>query len=121
MNKSDLPRLLEEDKLTGFENVLSVSALRGEGLDALGSVIAELFPLPGAAVGEILTNARQAEAAKRALEAMEAARSAMELGFTPDAVLTGVEEAMESLAELTGRRVREDVTDRIFARFCVGK
>ena len=44
-----------------------------------------------------------------------------EQGFTPDAVLTGVEEAMEALAELTGRRIREDVTERIFARFCVGK
>ena len=38
-------------------------------------------------------------------------------GFTREAV----EEAMEALAELTGRRVREDVTNRIFARFCVGK
>ena len=101
--------------------MLRVSALRGEGLDALGETVAELFPLPTAAVGEILTNARQAEAAKRALEAMDAARIAMEQGFTPDAVLTGVEEAMEALAELTGRRVREDVTNRIFARFCVGK
>ena len=121
INKSDLPRKLDEAKLAAFDRVLRVSALRGEGLDALGETVAELFPLPTAAVGEILTNARQAEAAKRALEAMDAARIAMEQGFTPDAVLTGVEEAMEALAELTGRRVREDVTNRIFARFCVGK
>ena len=121
VNKSDLPQRLDTAKLAGFERVLCVSALRGEGLEALGTAVAELFPLPGAAVGEILTNARQAEAAGRALEAMEAAEEAMEQGFTPDAVLSSVEEAMEALAELTGRRVREDVTDRIFARFCVGK
>ena len=41
--------------------------------------------------------------------------------MTPDAVLTGLEDAMEALARLTGRSVTEDVTDSIFRRFCVGK
>ena len=41
--------------------------------------------------------------------------------MTPDAVLTDVEGALEALAELTGRAVREDVVERIFSRFCVGK
>jgi tRNA modification GTPase len=41
--------------------------------------------------------------------------------MSPDAVLTDVEEAMSALGELTGRSVREDVTGRIFERFCVGK
>ena len=41
--------------------------------------------------------------------------------MTPDAVLTDVEAALERLGELTGRAVREDVVDRIFSRFCVGK
>ena len=121
INKCDLPQKLDRERLGGFARVLSVSALTGEGLAALGETVAELFPLPAAAVGEILTNVRQAGAARRALDALAAARAAMEAGFTPDAVLTGVEDAMEALAELTGRRIREDVTDRIFARFCVGK
>ena len=42
-------------------------------------------------------------------------------GMTPDIVLTETERAMQSLGELTGRSVREDVTNRIFERFCVGK
>lgn len=41
--------------------------------------------------------------------------------MTPDAVLVDVEAAMESLGEATGRVVREDITNRIFERFCVGK
>ena len=41
--------------------------------------------------------------------------------MTPDAVLVDVEGAMEALGQLTGRSVREDVTGRIFERFCVGK
>ena len=69
----------------------------------------------------MLTNARQAEAAGRALQSVERAREALSAGVTPDALLTDVEQAMEALGELTGRHIREDVTDRIFERFCVGK
>ena len=57
----------------------------------------------------------------RAADYLRAAVNAMEGGWPPDAVLTECEGAMDALAELTGRRVREDVTDRIFSRFCVGK
>jgi tRNA U34 5-carboxymethylaminomethyl modifying GTPase MnmE/TrmE len=45
----------------------------------------------------------------------------LQLGLTPDAVLTDVEEAMEAMGEVTGATVREDITARIFERFCVGK
>ena len=49
------------------------------------------------------------------------AREALEAGVTPDALLTDVEEALSALGELTGQSVREDITARIFERFCVGK
>ena len=45
----------------------------------------------------------------------------MSAGLTPDIVLTETEGAMQALGELTGRSIREDITNRIFARFCVGK
>ena len=61
------------------------------------------------------------EAIGRALESLRAAREAMLLGVTPDAVLTEAEEAMAAIGELTGASIREDITNRIFARFCVGK
>ena len=100
---------------------LRISALTGAGLGELEDAVTALFPAPAVPAGEILTNARQAEAVERALKSLSEARQAMERGVTPDAVLTLAEEAMEALGELTGRTVREDVTDRIFARFCVGK
>ncbi len=122
VNKCDLPLRLEEARLEGsFSAVCHVSALEGTGLDAIAAAVAALFPLPGTQMGEILTNARQAEAAGRALEALEAAEAALTAGITPDAVLTEVEGAMAALGELTGKNIREDVTERIFSRFCVGK
>ena len=101
---------------------VEVSALTGEGLDRLGTLVAELFPKEEAIpYGQLLTNARQEEAASRAREAVRRAREALQAGVTPDALLTDVEEALSALGELTGQSVREDVTDRIFSKFCVGK
>ena len=57
----------------------------------------------------------------RAAESLRAALEALDQGLTPDLVLTESETAMSALGELTGRSVRQDVTDRIFQRFCVGK
>ena len=71
--------------------------------------------------GSILTNARQFGALTRAEEALSRAERALRGGMTPDAVLTDVEEAMQALGEVLGRTVREDITNRIFERFCVGK
>ena len=101
---------------------VELSSKTGEGLDNLAQAVAELFPRDaGSGYGELLTNARQAQAAQRALEGVRRAREALELGVTPDALLTDVEEALSALGELTGQSVREDVTARIFQRFCVGK
>ena len=101
--------------------VVSLSSVTGDGMDELERVIAEQFPLPEVPAGEVLTNVRQADAVKRAIEYMRSALDAMRAGMTPDIVLTETEGAMSALGELSGRTVREDVTNRIFQRFCVGK
>ena len=122
LNKSDLPAVLSaEDFTADFDRVCIVSAKEHTGLASLEEAVAALFPLPDAPAGEILTNARHADAVSRALESLRAALDAMQLGVTPDAVLTEAEEAMSALGELTGASIREDITNRIFSRFCVGK
>ena len=119
LSKRDLDAVTEhiETRLP----VIPVSSVTGEGLDALEQAIAALFPLPDTPAGEILTNARQRDAVARAVEDLRAALDALEQGLTPDLVLTETEGAMAALGELSGRSVREDVTNRIFQRFCVGK
>ena len=122
LNKSDRPAALRaEDFEADFDAVCVLSALEQTGLDALEQAVSALFPMPEVPAGEILTNARQADAVRRALESIRAALDALELGVTPDAVLTETEGAMGAIGELTGRSVREDITGRIFERFCVGK
>ena len=119
VNKSDLPQQADLSNLT--QAPLVISAKEGSGLDALETEIAQRFPSGTEQQGELLTNARQAEAAQRAEQALEAVRDGLKSGMSPDAVLSDVEFAMTALAEVTGRRITEDVTARIFSRFCVGK
>ena len=122
VNKSDLPRALDVGALADrFDNVLSVSAATGAGLDTLTDAIAAQFPSGETAGGALLTNARQADAIRRALDSVRAAKGALQSGMTPDVVLTEVEQAENALGELTGRTAREDMVARIFERFCVGK
>ena len=101
---------------------VSLSALTGEGLDKLEEAVAALFPAgdPGEA-GSLLTDQRQEDAARRARDALRRGRAALEDGLTPDAVLTDAEEALDAVGELTGRTAREEIVERIFSRFCVGK
>ena len=137
VNKSDLPSVLDVNDLAklGIENC-TVSALSGEGLDSLDEEIRKLFPVfegeqsermvsytrPEQYVrGELITNARQAEAISRAKASICLAISALTASVTPDAVLTDLESALAAIGEVTGKTIREDIVSRIFERFCVGK
>ncbi len=120
INKSDLGKTVQPGELP-FMTILPVSIKEGTGLEQLPEVLEEMFGGGMPCDGSILTNARQYDACRRAYEAMLESLKGLKLGQTPDAVLTDVEAAMEAMGEVTGATVREDITARIFERFCVGK
>ena len=120
INKTDLGNAVEPGDLP-FMNVIYICAKTGEGLDQLSDVVEVLFENETPCDGSVLTNARQFDAIRRAYDAMTRSLKGLRLGLTPDAVLTDVEEAMLAMGEVTGATVREDITNRIFERFCVGK
>lgn len=122
VNKADLPQVLDTAALrVRFGEVIPLSARSGAGVDALCRAVEELFAGGETPRGELLTNARQAESAQCALDAVRRAEQALRSGLSPDAVLTDAEEALEALAEFSGKRVRDDLVATIFSRFCVGK
>ena len=122
LNKADLPCAVAEEAVRSrFDRVVRLCAKTGEGLETLAQMVDELYPMGDAPRGELLTNARQADAVGRALTAVAAAREALDMGLTPDAVLTDAETALEALGELNGKSIREDLVATIFSRFCVGK
>ena len=120
LNKTDLPAAVVPSDLP-FDWVVPMCAKTGDGLEQLEHAMDCLFGDEIPCDGSILTNTRQAEAVARAGKAIENALEAMGQSMTPDAVLVDVEAAMEALGEITGQVMREEITNRIFSRFCVGK
>ena len=120
INKSDLGAEVIPSDLP-FMQVIPVCAKTGEGLEQLANAVDAMFANETPCDGSILTNPRQYDAIRRAYESMLSALQGLKLGQTPDAVLIDVEAAMEAMGEVTGNTVREDITARIFERFCVGK
>jgi tRNA modification GTPase len=123
VNKSDLPRQVDLEALeAAFLYVLPVSARTGAGLEALDSAVRRIFAADAPACdGGTLTNLRQAEAVARAAKALAETAAALNRGVTPDAALTGLEDALGALEECTGLRASEDILTQVFSRFCVGK
>ena len=121
VNKADVENAVVPAEVADMDCCI-VSALTGQGISDLEKRITSMFAsgvkIPA---GEVLTNARHADAIKRALDSVVTAKNAMEMSVTPDAVLTEIEDALSAIGEITGRTMRDDVTDRIFSRFCVGK
>ena len=120
MNKTDLNRQIAPSDLP-FTQIIPISAKTKMGLDLLADAVDTMFAGQSPCDGSILTNPRQYDACRRAYDALLRSIQGCLLGLTPDAVLTDVESAMEAMGEVTGATVREDITARIFERFCVGK
>ena len=95
---------------------LAVSAVTGEGLDALRKAIAEAVA-PGGMESALITNTRHVQALEEALAALESAQVAPE----GDCQATDLRAALTALGAITGEEVDEAVVERIFSRFCVGK
>jgi len=125
-NKVDLPRArtAPEAGALGLTSVAPVSAARGTGLDALRSALAAA--LEGEAAGE--AGALGRDVARRHVRGLEAARAELELareglaaGQPLDLVAEHLRRATLGLDEIRGTTTPEDLLDRIFARFCLGK
>ena len=100
-----------------------ISALSGEGLDALEQALVETV-LSGqvtASEAPMVTNPRHKEALERALDHVLAAGEAHGRGELPELLAIDLSAAVQALGEITGQAAGEDLIEAIFANFCVGK
>lgn len=114
-NKSDLAPAWER------QDAIPVCALTGHGFDALREAIVGALDVGPVADEPALTNVRHIELVQRAQEALIRARAAAGGGTPEEFVLADLQEARGWLEEVTGRRTTEDLLERIFSTFCVGK
>lgn len=123
INKTDLGVEIDSDYIKNtLKYVVEISAKNGEGYEELAQIIAKIAGTEDFNPSEgILANERQRNAVVNAKKALTEAKNALEIGMTFDAVEVALEEAIESILELTGERVSEVVVDNVFHNFCVGK
>ncbi|MBR4942130.1 MAG: tRNA uridine-5-carboxymethylaminomethyl(34) synthesis GTPase MnmE [Clostridia bacterium] len=115
--KSDLPQ-----KRPVPENALVLSNVTGDGIDRLKAELSRRLGLGSVSPdGSLVTNRRQADALRRAADFALRAADTLACGLTPDIAWVDTEAALSAVGEVTGRSVSEDILDRIFQRFCVGK
>ena len=123
INKTDLEPRLDTDYITErIQNCVFVSAKNDENTDELRRLIEKLAGTndfdPSAG---IIANERQRTAVQSAVKTLKEAKTALDLGFTMDAVTVSISEAIDHLMELTGEKAGEEIVDRVFHNFCVGK
>lgn len=123
INKSDLESKIDNEYIKqSFQQYVYISAKSGDGLTELQQAVeqilhtADLNPSEG-----ILYTERQRDTARRAKEELEEAIQALAGGMTLDAVTVSVEGAVSALLELTGERATNEIVEKVFAHFCVGK
>lgn len=123
INKLDLENKLDMAYLAAkFGRVAEISANDPKSLKLLNDAVAKLInPEKLDISAGFIANERQRAAAARAEKAIEAAIDGINKGVTFDAVGVMLESALDSLTELTGENVSEEIIDRVFERFCVGK
>ncbi|WP_337174587.1 GTPase [Paludisphaera sp.] len=99
---------------------LVTSAATGAGLDDLTRAVADAIRRREAEPASP-TSARCRDALLRATASLRAASAAMAVGAGDELIAFDLRATLEDLAEVTGVVVADDVLDRVFARFCIGK
>ena len=104
-------------------SIISISAKEEKGLDQFGNLLKEMF-----FNGELhfndeiyITNLRQKDALQRAYESLKKVKESIEMGMPEDFYSIDLMDAYESLGEITGETIGEDLVNEIFSKFCMGK
>lgn len=125
LNKCDLERVISEEQISssfGKHPVYPVSAVTGNGIAELRRALYDF------AVGSrisiestLITNVRHRELLLNAAASLTDALQALESGVDMDCVTIDLNEAWQALGGITGNTVTEEIIDKIFSKFCLGK
>lgn len=125
LNKSDLPPVTDADRIRNLlpKPVISISAKEETGIEAFADLLENMF-LDGKVQynDEVyLTNARQKAAMEEAKTSFEKVKESIELGMPEDFFSIDLTAAYESLGQILGESMGEDLINEIFSKFCMGK
>ena len=127
INKIDLPRAWEtktiERLFPADAKIMEISAKSGAGLEELKNTIMDLSVSgddknTGSAM---ITNMRHKLAMEKAHKNIQAAKESITRGMSAEFAAFDLHEALDNLDEITGRKSNDEILDKIFSSFCIGK
>ena len=123
INKNDVDQQIDTSLLAHkIKHIVYLSAKENQGIEELSAAIEDILKLNEADFDTVTAaNERQKKCIDNALQGIESAISSLEIGEMLDAVNVMIDEAEQSLLQLTGKKVTDEVVDEVFSRFCVGK
>lgn len=130
INKADKEPQFSPEEAKDFlhlspEAVIMTSAPKEQnpvGIDKLEDMISKLFTIGKVkSDGVYLANERQRDSLLRAGASLECAQNGLRAGMPYDLLYIDLEDALTALGEVTGETVSEEIIDRVFDKFCVGK
>ena len=127
-NKVDLiddTKRREVERFFKGRHISFISALTGEGLEPLEEAVYELATgTPGGTVSAetpLIASLRQRTALEDALEGVGQAAASAKKSMPPEFIAADLRRALNRLGEITGEVTTEDILDKIFSEFCIGK
>jgi tRNA modification GTPase len=123
INKADLPVLVEPSSIGTKACTVALSAKTGAGIDALRTAIrSQLIGAGGETTdGVMVTNVRHQAALARAGESLRHAAQSITAGLAAELLAIDMRAAADALGEITGVITTDEILERIFSEFCIGK
>lgn len=126
INKVDLPSCIDRERvkeLAKGKKVLDISIKEGTGLESLKDEIVNMVYKDGIEISSdmMVTNVRHKDLLIKARRALAGSIEGIQGNVPLDLVSIDVRQCLEHIGEITGETVQEDIIDRIFSQFCIGK
>lgn len=124
MRKSEPPGFRPtKPKEADGQNLTPISCLTGKGINHLKKKLLECINerMPDLTSGVVVTSARHQQKLQAALKNLRRAKTKMKSGESPELTAFELRQAANAIDEITGKVYTEDILERIFSRFCIGK
>lgn len=127
INKIDLPQAWETKTIEHLfpqeAKILEISAKAGTGLDELKKALIDLSGSDeNINTGRVMiTNLRHKLALEKAYKNIQTAKESIANGMSAEFAAFDLREALDNLDEITGKKINDDILDKIFSTFCIGK
>ena len=125
LNKSDMEQVVKPEDLKNLNkfSMVSISAKNETGLDKLEHAIKDMFFNVEISFNEeiYITNVRHKTLLQEALDSLHMVKDGINQGMSEDFLTIDLMTAYEKLGMIIGEEVEDDLADRIFSKFCMGK